>query len=72
MWAEHVGEHEPGVVTGCPQQGERAELPFDEVPVGRVVEAPETRRAQYGIPDDQAESISTVGEAIKYIEENAK
>jgi len=24
------------------------------------------------IPDDQAESISTVGEAIKYIEENAK
>ena len=24
-----------------------------------------------GIPDDQAESISTVGEAIKYIEENA-
>jgi acyl carrier protein len=25
-----------------------------------------------GIPDDQAESISTVGEAIKYIEENAK
>ncbi|MBM3419617.1 MAG: acyl carrier protein [Bacteroidetes bacterium] len=25
-----------------------------------------------GIPDDKAESISTVGEAIKYIEENAK
>jgi len=25
-----------------------------------------------GIPDDQAETISTVGEAIKYIEENAK
>jgi len=25
-----------------------------------------------GIPDDQAESISTVGDAIKYIEENAK
>jgi acyl carrier protein len=25
-----------------------------------------------GIPDDQAESISSVGEAIKYIEENAK
>jgi len=25
-----------------------------------------------GIPDDQAESISTVGEATKYIEENAK
>ena len=25
-----------------------------------------------GIPDDQAESISTVGKAIKYIEENAK
>ena len=25
-----------------------------------------------GIPDDQAESISTVGEAIKYIEENSK
>ncbi|MCA1756094.1 MAG: acyl carrier protein [Bacteroidales bacterium] len=25
-----------------------------------------------GIPDDQAESIGTVGEAIKYIEENAK
>jgi acyl carrier protein len=24
------------------------------------------------IPDDQAEKISTVGEAIKYIEENAK
>ncbi len=24
------------------------------------------------IPDDQAESISTVGEAIKYIEENSK
>jgi acyl carrier protein len=24
-----------------------------------------------GIPDDQAESISTVGEAIKYIEDNA-
>ena len=24
-----------------------------------------------GIPDDQAESISTVGEAIKYIEENS-
>ncbi len=24
------------------------------------------------IPDDQAESISTVGEAIKYIENNAK
>lgn len=24
------------------------------------------------IPDDQAESISTVGEAVKYIEENAK
>jgi acyl carrier protein len=24
------------------------------------------------IPDDQAENISTVGEAIKYIEENAK
>ncbi len=25
-----------------------------------------------GIPDDQAEAISTVGEATKYIEENAK
>jgi acyl carrier protein len=25
-----------------------------------------------GIPDDQAEKISTVNEAIKYIEENAK
>jgi len=25
-----------------------------------------------GIPDDQAETISTVGEAIKYIEETAK
>jgi acyl carrier protein len=25
-----------------------------------------------GIPDDQAESITTVGDAIKYIEENAK
>ncbi|HKL67167.1 MAG: acyl carrier protein [Bacteroidales bacterium] len=25
-----------------------------------------------GIPDDQAENISTVSEAIKYIEENAK
>jgi acyl carrier protein len=25
-----------------------------------------------GIPDDKAESISTVGEAIKYIEENVK
>ncbi|MBS0009928.1 MAG: acyl carrier protein [Bacteroidales bacterium] len=25
-----------------------------------------------GIPDDQAENISTVGEAIKYIEEHAK
>jgi acyl carrier protein len=25
-----------------------------------------------GIPDDQAESISTVGEAIKYIEDNVK
>ena len=25
-----------------------------------------------GIPDDQAESIGTVGEAIKYIEDNAK
>ena len=25
-----------------------------------------------GIPDDQLESISTVGEAIQYIEENAK
>lgn len=25
-----------------------------------------------GIPDDQAETISTVGEAIQYIEENAK
>ncbi len=25
-----------------------------------------------GIPDDQAESIGTVGEAIKYIEENVK
>jgi acyl carrier protein len=24
------------------------------------------------IPDDQAENIATVGEAIKYIEENAK
>jgi acyl carrier protein len=24
------------------------------------------------IPDDQAESISTVGEAVKYIEENTK
>ena len=24
------------------------------------------------IPDDQAEKISTVGDAIKYIEENAK
>ena len=25
-----------------------------------------------GIPDDQAESIANVGEAIKYIEENTK
>lgn len=25
-----------------------------------------------GIPDDQAENISTVGEAIKYIEDNTK
>ena len=25
-----------------------------------------------GIPDDQAESIGSVGEAVKYIEENAK
>jgi len=25
-----------------------------------------------GIPDDQAEKISTVGEAVGYIEENAK
>jgi len=25
-----------------------------------------------GIPDDQAETIGSVGEAIKYIEENAK
>ena len=25
-----------------------------------------------GIPDDQAETISTVNDAIKYIEENAK
>ena len=25
-----------------------------------------------GIPDDQAEGISTVGEATKYIEDNAK
>ncbi len=25
-----------------------------------------------GIPDDQAESISTVGEAIKYIEDHVK
>jgi acyl carrier protein len=25
-----------------------------------------------GIPDDQAETIGTVGNAIKYIEENAK
>jgi acyl carrier protein len=25
-----------------------------------------------GIPDDQAEKIGTVGEAIKYIEENVK
>ena len=25
-----------------------------------------------GLPDDQAESISTVGEAIKYVEDNAK
>ena len=25
-----------------------------------------------GIPDDQAEIISTVGEAVKYIEDNAK
>ncbi|MFW5656715.1 MAG: acyl carrier protein [Bacteroidota bacterium] len=25
-----------------------------------------------GIPDDQAENISTVGDAINYIEENAK
>ncbi len=25
-----------------------------------------------GIPDDQAETISTVGEATKYIEDNAK
>lgn len=25
-----------------------------------------------GIPDDQAESISTVGDAIKYIEENVE
>ena len=25
-----------------------------------------------GIPDDQAENIGTVGEAIKYIEENTK
>jgi acyl carrier protein len=25
-----------------------------------------------GIPDDQAENIGTVGEAVKYIEENVK
>jgi len=25
-----------------------------------------------GIPDDQAENIGTVGEAIKYLENNAK
>lgn len=25
-----------------------------------------------GIPDDQAENIGTVGEAIKYVEENVK
>ncbi|MCK5134728.1 MAG: acyl carrier protein [Bacteroidales bacterium] len=25
-----------------------------------------------GIPDDQAESISTVGDAVKYIEDNAE
>jgi len=25
-----------------------------------------------GIPDDQAETVGTVGDAIKYIEENAK
>ena len=25
-----------------------------------------------GIPDDQAENIANVGEAVKYIEENAK
>ena len=25
-----------------------------------------------GIPDDQAETIGTVGDAIKYVEENAK
>ncbi len=25
-----------------------------------------------GIPDDQAENIGTVGEAIKYLEDNAK
>jgi acyl carrier protein len=25
-----------------------------------------------GIPDDQAENIGTVGEAVKYLEENAK
>ena len=25
-----------------------------------------------GIPDDQAESIATVGEAVKYIEDNAE
>ena len=29
------------------------------------------KKFNMGIPDDQAESISTVGEAIKYIEENA-
>jgi len=25
-----------------------------------------------GIPDDQAENIGTVGDAVKYVEENAK
>ena len=30
------------------------------------------KKFNIGIPDDQAETISTVGDAIKYIEENAK
>ena len=30
------------------------------------------KEVNMGIPDDQAESISTVGEAVKYIEENAE
>ena len=30
------------------------------------------KESNIGIPDDQAETIGTVGDAIKYIEENAK